>query len=243
MKNIYRASLLGCIAAAVLLNIGCATKPPFPEVLAPEVGSGIKSVSIAKDVRFPAVFSVPRGGGGILGMTIQIQEERYFNATVRGKVDLDGILADKLRKGLAQKLQTAPFRPGLDLVEGKPGEAEFVLVVDQYGLTFPSFTGIQKPHMKATALLVKNPPYTLVRDPKHGNWLEPEDLTRNPILWMKTVEAVKPDAAKGESSPSVAEYRNDPQMLINHLDPVVSQVLDDLLRAMKGQTPGDNVGK
>lgn len=223
------------ILPALLLSSGCATKSPHPATLGAEVRQTLKSVSLADDIQIPPLIRVPRGGGGVLATMLEIKEEKFFNERVKEQLDINAVVAEKLRDGWRARVQEQLVPQGMELVNAGEGDAEFVLTVETFGLTLPSgMSAKQKPSIRLTGMLVSHPPYVLIRSKERGNRLEPADLQQNPILWMRTVEA--PSKARSREYPAhgVGEYRNDANLLAGDLEIPINDALDALMDSLTG---------
>jgi len=237
------ALYIGVVAvmSVIFLGSGCATKSPHPTTVRSEVRQTLKTVSMAEDVQIPPSMRAWRGGGGALGVMMQISEDRFFNERVKEQIAIDDLVTKRIRDGWRARLEAQPLRKGMATAKAGEGDAEFVLVVDEFGLGAPSFTGKQNPTVRITGMLVSRPPYVLIRSKDRGNRLEPEDLLQNPILWMKTVEAPSKTQTSKYPVHAMGEYRNDAKLLAAGLEMAIDDALDMLIATLAEDAAGEEL--
>ncbi len=209
MQRLLKLNMV--LALTISLFTGCATTK-YPRTLTAESATGVKRVSIVREIVTPSAVFTPMNGGGVLGMALQASQMKRFAAAVREKFDFQQFAEDTLRESFSKAIGQHAGWTLVTPADTGTADAAFLLEVTSMSIFPPppfsvSFKPKNSPGVTISATLISNPPLEVVRTEKgEVQILDPE---HHQILY-KRVESI----TNGDKLPAhdYGEYRDNPEI-------------------------------
>lgn len=214
--------LVGLAAAAALS--GCSMTRPGVRP-APGALQAIGTVALSERLVYPRqtyfpgkgfdadaggdTLTVVSGAWGSAGR--EIERER----ALRQGLDNYAIFATNLAAVFTREIDALPALRRVEWNLEAPADAEFLLQAWAFGFRDASLFGNDmKPWIKATGMLIDNPPYKLVPswNPR-VYWEVPDDQQRNAILWECTIYVEGTDEGVGVEPRPITEFLENADLL------------------------------
>lgn len=221
---------------------GCATSR-YPQHITDAVQNSVKTVSISPAIFFPPELTVPKpnysaSGSGIIGALAVVALDATMNAhqknktkrlndNLRSQVDINAFISKRMLAEMTSVMNTGTcFRLAAN---ADTADAEFVFIVESYGAEpWQKFISMgNRVFMTTSVMLIGHPPYSLKRINEKDFLFEPEDMTRNPVLWERTITSTGPDRKVGEAALFEASVTNDYVTVITNIAAVISAALNE----------------
>ena len=245
----------------VLLAYSCATLPDIG--LTKAYKASVKYVSVSRGIRSPgpqdAIKSMGAAGGAAaampgvvasgvgaaiaapvvglaagVGAIIEGKRAKAISNMLDKRIDLGKYISQTLFEKFVTSLKESMAFEYVEPIEQIKPDAEFLLIVTQYGFGSGRYCQKRKPILGVVGMLVSNPPFQI-------NWkeggpicsysLEIEDSDQHPIIWRKSSKL----NGKAPTLPSytMTEYLDDPENIREVFSKACEIVASEMIKDLK----------
>jgi hypothetical protein len=242
----YKSLKLNAVILSYLIVFlsfsGCSSSKKLTSIeISQDYRKAIKNISVSEDIKFAcddfavypfryAIWGCCIAGpcGLFPGALIDMTRGYKYKKELKKVANLEEILKSSLHKEFVSVLKEDKHLQYVekDNEELKP-DAEFVFVIQEYGLISDSSTKALTPNMEIDVYLIYNPPYQIRMN--SDDKLESKDPDRNPIIFSKHYEWKSSNRVPAYK---IEEYLKKPQLLgevyTKACELIAKRILNDL---------------